>query len=196
MNRYKKIPLWENTRRLDLLIKFRNLVVTYFGHAEKKWLETELIEDKTASVARARINRMLDEVHKIVEQAGLNPSVTRKLAPKAGGYVTNIDLVQDIFTLHRLDITPENTLDFVDRAIGIYRNDRWRAFIRTINPLFWFGLCIECVVRSPFMLLGYLGFNQEKAEESFPGKIIKGSLYLTMATVLVLTALQSLRYVS
>lgn len=195
MYNYKKIPIWENTRRLDLLIRLRALVITYFRHAEKKWLETELIEDKTAGVTRVKINRILDEAHKIIEMAGLNPSVPRSLAPDVGGYVTCIDYVQDIFTLHRFHITPKNTLDFIDRAIGIYKNDRWRALIRTINPLFWLALGLDCLARLPFMLLGRLGFNQERAEESIPGKIVKGSLYVTIACALVLTALQSLGYV-
>lgn len=194
MNHYKKIPIWENKRRLHLLVRFRALVVSYFKHTEKKWLETELIEDKQARVFRMRINRLMEDAHVTVKLADLNPSTAYKLAPAAGGYVTNIDFIQDIFRIHRFQVSPTNTLDLIDRAIGIYQRDRLCALLRSVNPLFWLGLVVDYLIRFPFLVLSRLGLDPAKTEASVIGKIVKGCLSVIVASALILTVLEILGY--
>lgn len=82
--------------------------------------------------------------------------------------------------------------DIVDRSIGIYQSDLSSCFRRTINPFWWIAKLVTWIVSLPFKLLGTIGFNQKKAEESLLGKIIKGLLYLIMVFASLLTILDLL----
>jgi len=46
----------------------------------------------------------------------------------------------------------------------------------------------------PFYILGKVGFNQDKLEQSFLGKLIKGLLYLITVFAALLTVLEKLGY--
>jgi len=136
MTYYTKILPWENKRRLGRLAEFRALVIEYFNNSSAERMGVERIEEPEAEEARVKINRMMDEVHDIILYAGVKPWIRYIPPPAVGGYIQNIDLVQNIFNLHRFQIAPNNLLDFVDRAIGIYENNSGPAFRRAINPFF------------------------------------------------------------
>ena len=150
------------------------------------------IEEDDAKIARVAINRSIDEVHEIVFYSGINPSITWTPPPAVGGYRQNIDLIQNIFYLDSFRIDPNNVLDFLDRAIGIYESNKTSSIFRTLNPLFYIGLIFDALVEIPFIFLGKLGLNREKAESSLIGKLIKGLLYLITVAAAFLTILQLL----
>jgi hypothetical protein len=194
MTYYKKILFWENNDRHKRLLEFRALVLDYFNNSKADWMVDERIEKPKAQEARVQINRVLDGIHDLILYAGIDPSVLYTPPPAVGGYRQNIDLVNNIFNLHRFQISPNSLLDIVDRAIGIYYNNSGPAFRRTINPFFYLGLVFDAIAGSPFMLLGRAGFNRKKAEESLVGRLIKGSIYLISALASLLTVLQLLGY--
>ena len=194
MKYYTKILIWENKRRVNILVDFRKLIIKYFDNTKLDWMEKELEENEIANATRVKINRILDEVHSIVIFAGLNPSIRYTPPPAIGGYIQDVNLIHNIFIIHRFDIPPDSLLDFIDRAIGIYENNSRSSFFRTINPLFWIGIIFDFIARLPFNLIGRIGFNSKKAEESLLGKIIKGILYLITVVASFLTILHLLGY--
>lgn len=194
MTHYTKILPWENSSRLDRLTEFRALVCEYFNNSRAEWMVDNRIEQQKAEEARVKINRMMDGIHDIILYSGVNPSIRYTPPPVVGGYIQNIDLVKNIFNMHRFHIAPNNLLDFLDRAIGIYENNSRRAFLRAINPFFYLGLAFELVARIPFVLIGRAGFNRQKAEESMAGRLIKGVIYIITALASLLTVFQLLDY--
>ena len=194
MNYYKRILPWENNRRLEKLAEFRALVIQYFDNSRAEWMVDERIEKPEAEEARVKINRMMDETHDIILYSGVNPSIRYTPPAVVGGYIQNIDLVENVFNLHRFKITANNLLDFVDRSIGIYESNRRPALLRAINPFFYLGLAFDLVARIPFVLIGRAGFNRQKVEESLAGRLVKGSIYIVTALASLLTVLQLLDY--
>ena len=194
MNYYKRILPWENNRRLEKLAEFRALVIQYFDNSRAEWMVDERIEKPEAEEARVKINRMIDETHDIILYSGVNPSIRYTPPAVVGGYIQNIDLVENVFNLHRFKITANNLLDFVDRSIGIYESNRRPALLRAINPFFYLGLAFDLVARIPFVLIGRAGFNRQKVEESLAGRLVKGSIYIVTALASLLTVLQLLDY--
>ena len=89
---------------------------------------------------------------------------------------------------------PTNLMDVIDQGIGIYETDRRAALLRTINPFFYLGIVLDWIVRVPFLLLGKAGFDQQKVEMSFVGRVIKGTIYIVTALASLLTVLQLLNY--
>ena len=134
MRSYTRILVWENRRRLERLVDFRNLVLTYFDHSEAHWMAEERTEQPDAQSARVRINRLMDEVHDIILYSSVRPTIQWSPPPVIGGYIQNVDLVQNLFNLHQFQISPNHVLDFIDRSIGIYEANARPAFLRTISP--------------------------------------------------------------
>ena len=194
MRFYTRILVWENRRRLERLAEFRSLVLSYFENSEAHWMAQERTERPDAQSARVRINRLMDEMHDIILLSGVRPAIQWSPPPMVGGYIQNVDLVQNLFNLHRFQIPPNHVLDFIDRSIGIYEANTRPAFLRTINPLFYLGQLFDWVAGLPFALLGRLGFSRSKAEESGLGRLVKGLLYLVTVTASALTVLQLLGY--
>ena len=83
-------------------------------------------------------------------------------------------------------------MDFLDRSIGIYESNRIPSIFRTLNPLFYIGIIFDALVEIPFIFIGKLGLNREKAESSLVGKLVKGALYLITVVAAFLTILQLL----
>lgn len=194
MSYYTKILPRENKKRLDKLAVFRELVIEYFNNSHAEWMDNERIEQPRAEEARVEINRMSDTIHATILYAGINPSIRYTPPPAVGGYIQNIDLVQNIFSLQRFQVGPKYLLDFIDRAIGIYENNARPAFLRSMNPFFYLGLVFDLVAGVPFALIGRAGFNRKKAEASLAGRMIKGTIYIITALASLLTVLQLLDF--
>ena len=194
MKYYTKILFWENNRRLDKLVEFRNLVIEYFNNSRADWMVDARIEEKTARDARVKINRVMDKTHDIILHSGINPTLTWTPPPAVGGYVRNVDLIQNIFNLHGFQIGADEVLDFIDRAIGIYESNHKSSLIRTFNPFFYIGLVFDAISELPFIAIGKLGFNRRKAESSVIGRLVKDVLYSITAVAALLTILQLLDF--
>lgn len=196
MRYYTKITVWENSRRLNRLVEFHNLIIEYFNNSHWEWTADGRIEEEPARLARVKINRAMDEAHCIILHSGINPSVIYTPPPAVGGYVKNVDVIQNIFNLdsHQMGIKP--VLDFIERAIGIYESNHKSAIIRTLNPFFYLGLVFDAISDLPFIAIGKLGFNREKAKSSAIGRLVKGFLYLIMVAAAFLTILQLLDFLN
>jgi len=83
-----------------------------------------------------------------------------------------------VFLIYCLfQISEQQLLDSIERAIGIYKNDTTNALLRTYNPFFWLVLILEYIVGLPFKIFGKVGFNQQKIESSLIAKIVKIIFY-------------------
>jgi len=185
---YRKIPIWENRRRVELLTKFRSLIVEYFNNVSFEY--SIPIENRVAKDARRNINLILNEVNSVIISAGIKTVAYYS----GGGSGGSIDLIQNVFNLHYYLIGYEQVLDMVDRAIGVYESDKSNALLRTLNPLFWISLILDYIVSLPFKFVGKMGFNQSRIESSIVGRIVKGIFYLVTVLASFLTALDLLGY--
>jgi len=97
MRPYTKILTWENERRLNRLIGFRDNVVTYFKNCTFNRFEYEPEENEVAQRARIDINKELGKVHNIMAAAGVYPVLVWTPPPAIGGLVQQIDIVLNMF---------------------------------------------------------------------------------------------------
>lgn len=194
MRQYTKILIWENKRRLNKLIEFRDYILTYFNNSRVEWIMDPRIEEVAAQEARFNINLSMKEAHSIILKSGITPTLSWTLPSAGGRYSTNVDLIGNIFNLHEFQIDPRLVLDNIDRAIGIYAsNTRW-ALIRIFNPFFYIGLAFDFISDLPFVALGKLGFNRQKARTSATGRLVKGVFYLITVLAAFLTTLHLLGF--
>lgn len=167
MKHYKNITHFENRRRLNKLIKFRDDVLLYFSESEFNRREDRVIEGKGAKTARYEINQSLIEIKKIVLAAEIDIIIIRQPIRK------EIDLFLNLFYFYELDLVPQDMTDYLERAIGVYESDRSKSIIRTFN-IFWWGLQgLNWVSYIPFKALRAAGFDAAKAERSVWGRFVK-----------------------
>lgn len=204
MRNFKKIPIWENRRRVQLLNEFKTEVAEYsLNMSTKHTLESEAVpsydenvENKIQTV-RSSINKKSKEVNDIIIASNVSVFVHYTPSPAIGGMAINIDVIDNIFNLHNYDIELRHVIDITEQSIGVYERDKIRAWIRSFNPLFWFYEILDFTVSIPFEILRRVGFNErtiEKIENSFIVNIIKGFFYLIGVFAALLTILDKLGY--
>jgi len=186
-NNYKKIPIWENRKRIKELIEFRTDIVTYFNNLES-YAIMGVKENDIAKKIRAKINGKLDKIHSYFDDTEVYPTLIHRAPPAIGGYIESVDLLLNIFTLHQFpEINPKSIVDYIDRLIGVYKSDTVIAWFRTINPLWWLFLLIEFIASIPFKILESAGLNRAKIEGAILGKIFKAIFEITMWIAALLT---------
>lgn len=194
MFRFDEINYWQNKSRLKTILEFRDQIDLYFQNSEGNWVSNTRIEQPEAKRARVNINRMNEKVHRIVRLSGTPTIIQYTPPPKVGGYIQNIDVISNIFSLYDYNIRPNIVYDMIDRAIGVYEDNKTRSLIRTLNPFFWISLLFKYMISLPFNLLGLLGFDQESIELSFIGRFVKGIFLIITYIASILTILHFLDF--
>ena len=195
MRHYSKILIWENKRRFNKLIEFRELAIEYFNNSRPTgWENSGRIEEDAAREARLKINLVRNEVHSIILNSGTIPVLSWTASASIGSYVREIDLIHNIFNLNGFQIGPDHVQDCIEGAIGIYQSNHKKALVRTVNPFFYIGVVLDAISNLPFIAIEKFGFNQQKAKASAIGRLFKGVFYLipiVAATIVILKAFES-----
>jgi hypothetical protein len=190
MNRYMRILVWENSRRLNELHEFAKDLVTYSNNVTYSRMGGGVTEKPDAVKARIHLNKRLDEVRKIVAAAGLNTSYTWSPPPINGGYQRDIDLFLNLFNLAQFQIGFDTVGDLLARAHGVYERNHRAALLRTFNPLTYLGFLVEWIASLPFRLLSRAGFNVARAEQSLLGRATKFLIEILVVLASVATVLE------
>ena len=152
---------------IDKLILFKSLIIEYDGLAR---LSHPTTQDHARMVdLRTELNSSLHEAARLVRKSGMSTSIFYSPPPIVGGMSCDLDLFANLFTLPNFQLSPIMVVDLIDRAVGNYVDMRKTFFLRLINPLYWIGE----IIRIPFRLLSFSGFNGLKAEHSTIGRIYK-----------------------
>ena len=166
MNGYRNITFWESLRRQERLNEFHEHVVTYFTALHE-------CQAEQASQARISINLILKDVQAIVYAADVYPVISWTPPRFVGGPSIKVDVIENLFYLERYNLGPDNVIDLLLRAFGVYKSYQLRSFLRTINPFWWLWRIFNWFARLPFLLLGTAGFNSTRAENSILGRFFK-----------------------
>jgi hypothetical protein len=189
MRYYTKILLPESKRRCKELHEFRGLLQRYFSNTRYEFMVDSPIENEASTSTRAELNRRLHRIRKVFHAAGIRPVLTWTPPPAIGGYAQEIDLILNLFGLFRFQIPPAQVFDVVEQVIGIYESDRRAALWRTLNPLTYIWRLFELVGGIPAAILGLLGFDKSRIEDSRLGRVIRGVIELVTLIATVLTIL-------
>jgi len=172
MKRLHDLFLWEVRSRIDKIQNYQKLINEYFTNIDYSEYSREIIDNENSVRIRHQLNLDSAEVHKYISTV-TSPILTYYPPPAIGGFVTDIDLVDNIFNLQKYDIEPQSLIDVLDKALGIYQSELTPSLIRIFNPFVWLGKLLEIVASVPFLLLGSVGFDKKRLELSFVGKIVK-----------------------
>lgn len=188
MNKLRTFTIYGNRHRWEYLTKFRNEVERYFNGIRREFGLDEPIENEDAVDARREINIRLSIAIEYVADAGVPSTYTYTPPAMVGGNRQNVEVLLNVFLIHRFQMNPNVIIDVLDRAIGVYEADKTRAWIRTFNPLFWLLRVISLVAGIPFYILTYFGF-EESIEYSLIGRMFKFCTEIVLLAAAVVTVL-------
>ena len=163
MKNFREITCWENSRRLEKLVEFREQANLYL-----KSLTSDsfgLYESKESKPIKTKINYLIQEVAGIVHAAEISTYVNHDR--------DQIEIISNIFMLRDLHISSEHVINFLERSIGVYQSDKRKSVLRTCNPFWWIGQLLDWLSHIPFRLIGSAGFNETRAEQSLVGRLFK-----------------------
>ena len=140
---YKDIHFLENRARLKLLAHFRSLAKTYFDNSILNMMSGSYNEKKEARDAKEAINLILKNVYAVISHAEIKTYTASTPSVSIKGHGNNINLILNIFNLGRNDIEPDIAIDYIDRAIVVYKANRVASLIRVINPFFWISVAFK-----------------------------------------------------
>lgn len=157
----------------DEIVKFTEL---YKEHLTLNSSRSNRTLEQTARLAtlRSQINQSVPIITSYIREVGEPVTIYYSPPPAVGGLTGSFDLLANIFNPSLMGTT-QHTLDMLDRAIGRYEfliRNRWK---RWVNPFHWIGE----IIRIPFYLLKFSGFDGNKIEFSIVGKIYKAFVSVT-----------------
>ena len=192
---HTKILVWENDKRLNKLIEFRDLVVQYFNNQTgtvQADFQNKNTENKPVQITSTDINLALVEIHHIITSSGISTKFIYTAPPFLGGRSTKFDLIFDMFNLYEFGIPPQKVVDIIEISIGVYESNRTKSISRMFNPFFWLGWVADAISEVLFDVMGEFGSGRQNAEKSAIGKISKGIIYFVTNIVVPLLLLLQL----
>ena len=133
---------------MKLLGDFRDLAEIYFNNSRLNLLTGEYVEEPEATDARASINLIIKNAYEMIRLADVKTYSASNSVLSSSRNGKSMDIILNIFNLGRNEIPHEIALDYIERAIQVYRSNRLETFFRTINPFFWISVLIELISRS------------------------------------------------
>lgn len=194
MRKYNRIPFWVNLYRWRRLNNFISLTNKYVSNSHYDWQVEGRIEEQRAKEVREPINLMIPEINNIVKSTDNSSVIVSYPAPAVGGYVKNINIFDNFFNLHSYQIPYDDILNQLNRSKGVLKTDFIYSIIRTLNPFYWIGMILGLIVNIPFQLIGKVGFDNTKFENSIIGKLIKILLYIVTVVAAIITILQAFKF--
>lgn len=180
MKNYNKILVWENNRRLNKLIKFRDLVIRYFnnqGSTDYMGFPDENARNKAAQI-RTEINQNTAEIHNIITSSNISTEIIYTDPPLLGGRSRKFDLIFNMFDPCELTDPCEQVLDIIEMSIGVYKSNRAKSTWRMFHPFFWLGWVADGISEVVFNVIGEFGLGRQNAEKSALGRLFKVLVYL------------------
>lgn len=176
------------SHQINTIIDFRKAFVRYYEIDYNRSPSPD--EEQEKIILRKKLNTLNGEVDRYVCKAGVSASVYYSPPPAVGGLAGDIHFFSNLFNLHGFSISPQMVIDVLDRSAGNYLYLQKISRKKMLNPLFWIGE----IIRSPFHLLDFAGFDGDKIEISWFGKAYKllSALLVLIATILTILNLSGM----
>ena len=162
-------PFNKYNKQIQTISEFKKLFQQYHSSSSKEELKISL---------REKLNLLSSEISYYVEKAGMssyayNPSNKYP-----------IEFFSNLFILQQYHVTPQQVCDVLDQTIGKYKLLQKLFHKKLINPIYWIGE----IIRVPFHIASFAGFDIKKIEFSWIGKTYKliASFFVLLAAIVTI----------
>lgn len=173
----RRIPIWISWSRRRLLTSFREALAGYYESLDYEAFPFRARETERSRAVREELDEKLDRVVTVVRLSG-GPSLHRQAPGEEEGSVVRVNVLEAAFELDRHTIPAEEALRILDEARRSYEMDRHRAWLRTVNPLYWIDRLMGLMEGLPFLLLAKAGVSPRRVARSVPGHMVRAGFRL------------------
>ena len=150
MAQLSTMPAWEVFWRLGGLAEFRARLLEFYQNAEYDVLGG-YEETPRCMELRQELNTRLSGVKKSITLAGI-PTLAEINTAMFGNHV--VDIMDEVFNTGPFGIHPQNAVDVIEQAIGVYRHSFIRSLCLTpFMPFIWLNRLIVWIIGYPFQIL-------------------------------------------
>jgi hypothetical protein len=188
--KYSQIPIWENKRRIITLALFRDLYLdtVMFPPGNRIPISPRTGQPFKLEERRSEINYRKPAIQEMVALAEIVarrrwPTRRKDLEP------VDLDVLDQLWYLETFRVSGRAPIDVVEEAIGVYRDDQQRSWIRTFNPIFWLTRLINGLSDSTFEIVTIFGGDPHKARHSAFGRLVNSIERIGLWVAAVLTAI-------
>lgn len=135
---------------------------------------------------RERVVRGALRANRIARRLGVPIEYTSYPGPAAGGPIIELTLFDATFRDTSHDgVERRFTLDALDQTIGECEANVNAEFWRLINPFCWVKETLILIIRIPFIIIQWSGFDVSKVEDHFLGRVVKLLEIMVLIALLV-----------
>ena len=168
--------IWEVNKRItdlqEFLDKYKDYLEHSAGSTRQRHLGTFPTDDIDSS-ARSKLNFMRPRIKKYILDTDNYPLINYRDPLAIGGRAMQIDIFENLFNLNAFEIPHTTVSDTLERTIGYYQDQRPKAVLRTINPLWWIWRLVSVVIAFPFYVIGWAGYDRDQIESKPAAKLFK-----------------------
>lgn len=171
MSPYHDIPIWTLFSRIHQLRRFEQQLRQYFA-----LLDTNSPAEQTARRdLRKKINESAYRIIDILQAAQVDPM-------HAHGKPLN--LITHVFQLEQHGLHPQDVYDLLHRGIGVYQQNRFWAWVRSMNPFFYIWRLLDFLGG---ILFASMGVPKNQRQGGIV-KFMQGALTLIITLITVCSA--------
>ena len=179
--------IWEVERRIKYLDSFMQLARKYYQSKSQTPLRGIAMSQQSLKY-REGLNSMCPRIIEIVRDSG--ESSLHEISFMNTGQTYVIELISNMFNFYQYRISCEALFDVLQRAKARYENERFRARIRSFNPLWWIWQLIGDIAWLPFMILTQLGADKEVLSRNPIVKLFKLMFQIIVSAGAFISALR------
>lgn len=160
---------WQARSGLKRIVEFCNLYVKFAN------LTLDVGQQATIPELLQQMARLAPSVQRDLDRVGQGYRILQD-APALGGRKQLFEVTTLAYSPRiagNYNIAPSDMVLQFQRAIGEYERSITPAFWNLFNPFWWIRELIAAVASIPFYLFGLAGFNQQRAESSRLGRMVK-----------------------
>ena len=163
--------IWEHRQRVNTLEQFLSLVRTYTANLQDTPMGFDPIENDASRRTRGELNVILRCAKDYVDLVGVPVIINYSPPHSTGGLAGEVDVFGNFFILPRLHLPWTVATDPAQQALGVYKSLTARARVDTFNPFYWLYRIFQEILRIPFLILGSVGYDEQKARVSVAGRV-------------------------
>lgn len=131
-------------------------------------------EDENYQTVRENVSRFVLKAMRIASRHQIPTEFKSIPPPMVGGAIIPVNIFYSVLTDNSYQgVSRQMVLDAINQTLGSCETFVQEEFWKLFNPLNWIKEILKWILRIPFMLIELTGFNVDKVEDHFLGKLFK-----------------------
>lgn len=168
------IALWEIENSAESDLDRFDLRMTLISHEKKEAIIAAANRNPQYQQKRQDVSKLVLKAIRIAARHRI-PTEFKSIPPPAvGGAIIPVNVFYSVLNDNSYQgVSKQMVFDALNQTIGACESQIDEEFWKLLNPINWVKELLKWILRIPFMLIELSGFDVEKVEDHFLGKLFK-----------------------